>query len=250
MTKATQNFLVLSMMVVYTLMIANLSNGEILLQTGFEEDEIGKIPQEPPDTWQASGGGFEVDNSRVKEGKQSLAIPGGGGDQALGALIDTQSQVVTAEFWLYVEGAERSLTFFVLGANSGLTDWGSAGPYVNWIGGEMRHYPGQWEEIGPLTSDEWHYIRVVVNTESSAFDIYAADTAAEVHGGEPMGKELGFRSGIAGPPAKICFGTYGLVTPAYIDDLLIYEGDVVPEGIFAVEPEGKLTLTWGKVKKQ
>ena len=165
-----------------------------------------------------------------------------------GVLVDTKNQVVTSEFWLYVEGAERSLTFFILGANSGLTDWGAAGPYVNWIGEKIRHYPGNWEEIAPLTSDEWHYIRIVTDTSSSIFDIYAADTEAKVHAGKPLGKDLGFRSNIEGPPAKICFGTYGMATPAYIDNLLIYEGDEVPENIFVVKPEGKLALTWGKVK--
>jgi hypothetical protein len=249
MPKAIKGYLVLSIVAVCILIAASPSSSDILIQTGFEEDDIGEIPQEPPDTWQASGGGFEVDNSRVKEGSKSLGVMGGQGNQGLGALFETQSQVITAEFWLYVDGAERSLTVYIQDPNTGLTNWGAAGPYVNWIGGKVRHYPGAWEEIGVFTSEEWHYVRLVVNTGDSAFDFYAGDTVAEVHSGKPLGEGLGFRSAIAGPAGKVCFGTYDTVTPSYIDNLLIYEGDVLPEGIFAIQPEDGLTITWGKVKE-
>jgi len=248
--KAIKGFLALTLIAVCILLFTNLSNSEILLQTGFEKDKIGDIPKEPPDIWEASGAGFEVDDSHVKEGKQSLALPGGGGNQALGALIDTPSEVVTAEFWLYVEGAERSLTFFTLSADSALTDWAAGGSYINWIEEIIRHYIGAWNEIGPMTSDEWHYVRIVTDTSESIFDVYVADTVTEVHAGEPLGKDLGFRSDIAVPSAKICFSTYGLISPAYVDELLVYEGGVLPKGIFAVKPEGKLALTWGKIKER
>lgn len=250
MTKTTKGFLALTTVAFYVLIVSSASGGEILLLTGFEDDGIGKLPEKPKDTWQASGGGFEVSNSQVKEGKNSLAILGGAGDQALAAMIETKSQVITAEFWLYVDGADRSLTVFVQDANSGNTDWGAAGPYINWIGDKVRHYPGAWEEIGDFSSKKWYYVRLVVNTAESAHDIYVGDTIAEVHSGKPLGKKLGFRSDIAGPPGKLLFGTYGQVTQAYIDALLIYEGDVLPKGIFAVELEDKLALTWGAVKKQ
>jgi len=248
MTQTSRVFLAVTTVVFYVLIGSNAFGGEILLLTGFEADSVGKPPEKPKDVWQASGGGFEVSNSRVKEGKNSLAILGGAGDQALAAMIETESQVVTAEFWLYVDGADRSLTLFAQDSNTGLTDWGAAGPYVNWLGDKVRHYPGAWEEIGDFKSRKWHYVRLVVNTDDSAHDIYVGDSIAAVHAGKPLGEKLGFRSNIAGPPGKILFGTYGQVTAAYIDDFLIYEGDVLPKGILAVEPGAKLTLTWGEVK--
>lgn len=250
MTKTTKRLLALTTVAFYVLIVSSAFSGEILLQTGFEGDGVGKPPEEPKGTWQASGGGFEVTNSQVKEEKNSLAILGGAGNQALAAMIETQSQVITAEFWLYVDGAERSLTIFVQDSNSGLTDWGAAGSYVNWLGDKVRHYPGAWEEIGDFKSQKWHYVRLVVNTAESAHDIYVGDSIAAVHAGKPLGKKLGFRSAIAGPPGKLLFGTYDQAAQAYIDALLIYEGDVLPKGIFAVEPEDKLALTWGEVKKQ
>lgn len=235
--------------IVFCMSIATtLCNGEILVQTGFEGDDVGELPQEPEDAWQVSGAGFEVSGDVVKEGGKSLAMVGGDGDQALGVLFETGSGKITAEFWLYIDGAERSLTVFVQEFGSGLTDWAASGPYINWIADSARHYPGAWEDIGEFTSGKWRYVRLVVDLDASSYDIYFGDTPAEVHAGDPVGEDLGFRTAITPPPGKVVFGTYGLATMAYVDDLLIYEGDVIPEGLFAVEPKDKLTLTWGEVK--
>ncbi|MFC1714211.1 LamG-like jellyroll fold domain-containing protein [Candidatus Poribacteria bacterium] len=250
MRKSDKSVLQLCIAVFCSLLFSCLSHGNILVQTGFEGDDVGSIPQDPEDAWQASGAGFEVSSDVVKEGGKSLAMVGGGGNQALGVSFDTSSNVITAEFWLYIDGVERSLTVFVQEPNSGLTDWAASGPYLNWIGDGARHYPGAWEDIGEFTSGEWHYIRLVVDLGASSYDIYLGDTVGEAHAGTPIGKDLGFRAAIAPPPGKVVFGTYDLTTPAYVDDLLIYEGNVLPEGIFAVAPEGKLASTWGEVKKR
>ncbi len=250
MPRVTKSFLMLSAVIAYTLMISSLSYGDILIQTGFEDDDVGQLPQEPEKTWQASGAGFEVSSDVVKEGGKSLAMVGGGGNQALGVSFETSSSVITAEFWLYIDGVERSLTVFVQEPNSDLTDWAASGPYINWIGEGARHYPGAWEDIGEFTSGKWHYVRLVVDLGTSSYDMYVEDTVAEAHAGDPIGEDLGFRTAIAPPPGKVVFGTYGLVTIAYVDDLLIYEGDILPEGIFAIAQEGKLASTWGEVKKR
>ena len=250
MKKADKCLWVLATIVFCTFITTSLYSGEILVQTGFESDDVGGIPQEPEDAWQASGGGFEISSDVVKEGGKSLAMVGGAGNQGLGVFFETTSSVITAEFWLYVDGVERSLTVLVQDPNSGLTDWAAAGPYVNWIGDGARHYPGAWEDVGEFASSEWHYVRLVVDLGASSYDMYIADTVAKAHAGAPIGKDLGFRAAIAPPPGKVVFNTYDLVTIAHVDDLLIYEGDVLPKGIFAVAPEGKLASTWGEVKKR
>jgi hypothetical protein len=249
MKKADKRLWASTAIVFCTLIATSLYGGEILVQTGFEGDDVGEIPQDPEDAWQASGAGFEVSSDVVKEGSKSLAVMGGGGDQALAVLFETQSSVITAEFWLYIDGVERSLTVFVQDPDAALTDWAASGPYVNWIGDGLRHYPGAWEDIGEFTSGEWHYVRLVVDLGASSHDIYVADTAEETHSGDPLGEGLGFRSPIAPPPGKVLFSTYDMSVPAYVDNLLIYEGDVIPEGIFAVSPESKLASTWGEVRR-
>jgi hypothetical protein len=191
-----------------------------------------------------------VNSDVVKEGTKSLAILGGGGNQALAAHFETQSNVITAEFWLFIDGIERSLSVFVQDPNAAPTDWAASGPYLNWITDGVRHYPGAWEDISDFASDEWHYVRLVVDLGGSSYDIYIGDAPEETHAGEPIGKDLGFRTAIAPPPGKLLFSTYDLATFAYVDDLLIYEGSVVPEGLFAVASEGKLASTWGEVKKR
>ncbi len=109
MRKVNGRFWALAVTLFCMSLISNLCNGKILVQTGFENDDVGEIPQEPADAWQASGVGFEVSGDIVKAGSKSLAAIGGGGDQALGVLFETQSQVVTAEFWLYIHDLEGYL---------------------------------------------------------------------------------------------------------------------------------------------
>ena len=76
--RAVRRSSLLTLIAVCTLVFASSSSSKILLQTGFEKDEIGKMPQQPPNTWESIGvPGFEVDSSNVKEGKQSLKILGG-----------------------------------------------------------------------------------------------------------------------------------------------------------------------------
>jgi len=248
MDKGYRCFFILLITGVCVLVFVNLSSSDILLQTNFEKDNVGKIPQEPKDKWNSSGTGFEIVGDKVKSGKKSLGMLGGGGDQSLGAIFETKSQLITTEFWLFVDGVERSLTVFVQELNSGLTDWAASGPYVNWIGDKVRHYPGAWEEIGNFPSGKWLYTRLVVNIADAAYDIYYGDTTGEVYASKPKGKGLKYRTNIAGPPGKVCFGTYGLVTKAYVDDLVIYEGDVVPKGLFAVSPQSKMAVTWGNLR--
>lgn len=230
------------------LIAANSYAGEILVQTGFEEDDVGDLPQNPDDSWQASGAGFEISSDVVKTGSKSLAMMGGAGNQGLGVFFETSSSVITAEFWLYIDGVERSLCVLVQETNSALTDWAASGPYINWIADGIRHYPGAWEDIGEFVSGKWHYIRLVVDIGNASHDVYIADTPEEAHASDPVGKDLGFRTPIAPPPGKVVFSTYDLASWAYIDDLLIYEGNIVPEGLFAVAPGGKLTSTWGNIK--
>ena len=241
--------LMLFLMLVYSLVFISLSFSEVLLYTGFEEDAVGKPPEEPADTWQTSGAGFEVDNTHAKNGSQSLGIMGGAGNQAIAAAIDTQSQLITVEFWLYLDGAERSLSLFILDPDAALTDWAAAGPYINWMGGKVRSYAGAWEEMGDFGTGDWHYVRLVFDTDASTFDLYWGDSIKDVHAEKPLGKDMAFRSNIGGAAGKVAFNTYDLASAAYIDDLLIYEGDVLPKSILAVEPRGKLAITWGDIRQ-
>ena len=247
MTRVVNIFLVLSLMVVFMLIAASSYSADILLQTGFEDDTVGEMPANPADAWASSGGGFEVADSPTKEGGKSLGLIGGAGDNELAVkLLETQETVVTAEFWIYIEGVGRSITFLMRDPAAALADWGAAGPYVNWIAEGARYYKDAWVEIAPMSSGAWHYVRVVADTGNSVYDIYIADTVSEAHSSDPAATGLPYRAPIT--PARVGFSVYGVEAPAYIDNLLVYEGGVLPSGVLAVEPEGKLTSTWAEVR--
>lgn len=214
---------------------------EVFAQTGFEEFADGKLP----DDWEVVGGQFEVTKDTVKTDKKALAILGGADGDGLGVPIETENPIISVEFWIYIEGGGRSFNLKVatadnIGENNGCT-------YINWDADIVRLYDGAaWQLIGEFETDTWKYLRVVADVDKSEFDFYVGDDRNDALGAKPE-KGLPFRNAALGPVAKwVAFYTWGMASPGYIDDLLIYEGADPLD--LAVDPNGKLTTFWGHVK--
>jgi hypothetical protein len=215
---------------------------EIYAQTGFEEFPTGN----PPKDWAVIGSGFEVSGDTVKTHKKALAIVGRRDIDGLGVPIETENPIISVEFWVYIEGGGRSFNLKVatadgIGENTGCT-------YINWDGGIVRLYDGAaWQPIGDFETDTWKYVRIIADVEKSEFDFYAGDDRNDALGAKPE-KGLPFRNAALGPVAKwVAFYTWGIIAPGYVDDLLVYEGADALN--LAVDPSGKLTTFWGKVKR-
>ena len=214
---------------------------EVYAQTGFEEFAVGKLP----DDWEMVGGQFEVTKDTVKTDKRALAILGGADGEGLGVPIETENPIISVEFWVYIERGGRSFNLKVatadgIGENNGCT-------YINWNADMVRLYDGAaWQPIGEFETDTWKYVRVIANVDKSEFDFYVGDDRNGALGAKPE-KGLPFRNAALGPVAKwVAFYVWGMTSPGYVDDLLIYEGADPLD--LAVDPNGKLTTFWGQVK--
>ena len=216
---------------------------EVFVQTGFEEFTVG----DPPDDWEAVGGDFEVTKDTVKTDKQALAILGGADGEGLGIPIETDNPLISAEFWIYVEGGGRSLNIKFasadnIGENNGCT-------YINWNADMVRLYDGAaWQPIGDFETDTWKYVRVIADFDKSEFEFASGDSRDDALGAKAE-DGLPFRNPALGPTAKwFAFYVWGMTSPAYFDDLLIYEGADALD--LAVDPSEKLTTFWGHIKTQ
>ena len=214
---------------------------EVYMQTGFEEFAVG----DPPPDWEAIGGDFEVTKDTVKTDKKALAILGGADGNGLGVPIETENPIISVEFWIYIESGGRSFNLKVatadgIGENNGCT-------YINWDAGIVRLYDGAaWQLIGDFETDTWKYVRVVADVDKSEFDFYVGDDRNGALGAKPE-KGLPFRNAALGPVAKwVAFYAWGMTSPGYVDDLLIYEGEDPLD--LAVDPNGKLATLWGQIK--
>lgn len=214
---------------------------EVYLQTGFEEFALGNLP---PD-WEQVGGDAEVANDTVKTDKKALAILGGADGDGIGIPIETENPLISVEFFVYIEPGGRSCNLKVasadnIGENNGCT-------YINWDADIVRLYDGgAWQQIGEFETGTWKYVWVVADFEASEFDFYVGDDRNDALAAKPEDR-LPFRNPALGPvPKWVAFYMWGMTTPAYIDDLLIYEGADALD--LAVDPNGKLTTQWGRIK--
>ena len=89
------------------------------------------------------------------------------------------------------------------------------------------------------------YVRIIADVEKSEFSFASGDSRdaalkAKAEDGLP------FRNPALGPTAKwFAFYVWGMTSPAYFDDLLVYEGADALD--LAVDPSQKLTTFWGQV---
>ena len=226
----------------HLLWLPNLA-AEILMQTSFEEFLAGKAPKD----WKVKGKAAEVATNKVKTGKKSLAVLGGADGDGTGVAIETQESITSVEFWIYVKGGGRSINLKAASADN--IEENNGGPYINWNAGMTRFYDGAaWNEMDKFDTDKWKYVRVVSDFKKSEFQFFAGDNRdLALNAKAIQGK---FRNAALEPVCKfVVFYIWAVTAPAYVDDLLVYEGaDAVD---LAVEQlPDKLTTIWATIKTQ
>ncbi len=231
-------FLVFSMSL---LVVSTVCAQEVFLQTGFEKDTVGN----PPNDWEVQAEMMEVSTEKAKTDNKSLAILGGANDETIGVLIETDNSIISVEFWVYIMSGGRSFNFKVVSSdNIGIND---GGVYINWDNNTVRLFNGAaWVHIDDFETDTWKYVRVVADVKKSEFEMYIGNDRNQAlkdrgHDG------LAFRNAAVNPTTQwVAFHVYGILSPGYVDDLLIYEGSE-PLNL-DVDPKGKLATTWGNIK--
>ena len=125
-----------------------------------------------------------------------------------------------------------------IGENNGCT-------YINWNADMVRLYDGAaWQPIGEFETDTWKYVRIIADFDKSEFDFYAGNDRNDALGAKAE-DGLAFRNPALGPTAKwFAFYVWGMTSPAYFDDLLVYEGADPLD--LAVDPNDKLHNILGR----
>ncbi len=236
-------FLLMLVVVLNFVIVSATVAQEVYIQTGFEEFAVGV----PPKDWQTTGGDFEVTKDTVKTDEQALAILGGADGDGLGLPVETDNPILSVEFWIYVESGGRSLNVKVASADNIAEN--SGGPYINWDAEMVRFYDGAaWQPIADFEADTWKYVRIVADFDKSEFGFTSGDNRNDALNARAE-DGLAFRNPALAPTAKwVVFYLWGMASPAYVDDLLVYQGADPLD--LAVDPSQKLTTFWSQVKRE
>ena len=223
--------------------------GDLILFETFEDYEVG----DDPAGWDTDNSNYmDVVEDPVKNGEKSLKVECPVDEQDVWFEFGREVQVVSLEFWIFPSTSNRTLSVLLL---NGSVERGEAGPYMGWAAqtpGRIDKYVGGWVATGTEFADnEWTYIKIVADTTRSpkSYDIYLGEDRDNLPE-EPQEKGLAYRnSGLTAFDRVLFLGWSNVAGPAYIDDILIYEGEERPSGVFiSVEPVGKLAAKWSTIK--
>ena len=221
---------------------------DVLGSDDFEDSIVGEFPMK----WQVKDGvttdEFAVVDSPVKNGSKALKINSLVNDNCIWLEFGKSVTVASVEFWIYPEQEGRSATLLML---NGSIDRATAGPYISWgqSAGMITRYTGGWGPTNtPFDAQVWTYTKIVADSDVDTLDIYLGGGPDELPD-VPTEAGITYRVPTDGFDRILWLGWSDAVGPAYIDDVLVYEGDERPAGaVTAVEPVGKAATTWGAIR--
>ena len=235
-----QYFTLIMTVVLSMIFVKSVPAQKVILETGFE-NHVQHDRDSP----------FQTSTRIVKSGKKSLEIFSQRDNElhVSGFEFETDKSIISVEFWVYIKRGRRSFSVHIHpGDRAFIPDAG--GPYIGWQDGKVRyhvHRGDPWRDLSDFPVNKWHYVRIVADYEKDQYDFYSGKNREAALVSRPK-KDLPFSDPAVAPhPKWFNLIAYEMTEPAYIDDLLIYEGD---EPIsFAVEPDTKLTTLWGQLKR-
>ena len=239
------------LIIILCLIVSSLAFAEdLILYEDFEAYEVG----DDPDGWDTDNTIYmDVVDDPVKNGEKSLMVKCNVNEEDVWYEFGRTVKSVSIEFWIYPSTSSRTLSLLLL---NGSVERADAGPYMGWApvtNGFIDRYAGGWGSTGvEFVDNEWTYVKVFADTTRApkSYDFYLAEDPDNIPE-EPQGKNISYRNnGVAMFDRVLFLGWGDVAGPAYIDDILIYEGDERPPGIGgqAVEPMGKLATEWGTIK--
>lgn len=224
---------------------------DLILYEDFEAYEVG----EDPAGWDTDNTVYmDVVDDPVKNGEKSFKVQCPDDEMDVWYEFGRVVTAVTIEFWIFPSSSSRTLSLLLLNAS---VERANAGPYMGWApltpGFIDRYASGGWGTTGvEFIDNDWTYVKVFADTARvpRSYDFYLAEGPDSIPE-DPQGKNIPFRNtGVSAFDRVLFLGWSGTAGPAYLDNLLIYEGDERPAGIGgqAVEPMGKLATKWSTIK--
>jgi len=210
--------------------------------------------------WEILGNVEISDKISVSGSKSVLIAEGTGLADSANLLIQIPDREVLYDIiWIYLESAEPGAGYMYLPTwtlTPGAEDW--VGPHVclrygDGSGGVISwHSNGWFDQAETFEVGVWYKVKTIMNINDNTFEIYYQKESEDeetliIEGGKfivgrgnaqgemPAGSENYRRIGSA----------FAVSAQAYYDDFILADED--PN--LAVEPQSKLSICWGKLKK-
>jgi len=208
----------------------------------FNDETTGKPPSEP---WEPTAAGkIEVDDFPGADNKSvKITDVGSGGGMKLIWDKPIVDKTVSLEYsFMRKESSGGNLEIFYVLNQKCANDWaGVCIAMTTGKNGVIQYHDGGWVNKDKIVDDEWHTVKNVMYLAERKYDFYYDEKL--------MVKNASFRDygGIEGIDkfnvANV--GNGGSTFVMYFDDIMLYEGTERPS---AIEPMGKLTITWSRIK--
>ena len=208
----------------------------------FNGETTGKPPSEP---WEPTAAGkIEVDDFPSADNKSvKITDVGSGGGMKLIWDKPIVDKTVSLEYsFMRKESSGGNLEIFYVLNQKCANDWaGVCIAMTTGKNGVIQYHDGGWVNKDKIVDDEWHTVKNAMYLAEKKYDFYYDEKL--------MVKNATFRDygGVEGIDkfnvANV--GNGGSTFVMYFDDIMLYEGTERPS---AVEPTGKLTITWGRIK--
>ena len=233
-------------MLVVFVSLSPLTSAVQLYGSDFERDTVGQ----PPDGWEVGfdgAGEATVISDPIRNGNKVFAHSDLAQDQArhdVGGVIwvvgddGWQDYIVEYDAYFPTDFYMGSLFRFQEGEAFYLFDRRQGGPTFDF----WKRQAGGWTNVvagGAFGAqpEEWYRFRLEI--EGDTFNAYAK----EIDDDTPFSAMEPLLTGTDGAFESGKFGLYGLI---YIDNIVI--GETEDDLVLAVEPSGKLAVSWGSVK--
>ena len=229
------------------LIFAPLAFGKQFYGSDFEKDTIGKAPQGWELGFKGAGNGKVIADPLNKNNKifahtdlaDSMARHDVGGNIWVVGNADMTDYIVDYDAYFPTDFYEGTLFRFIDDKSFYLFDRRQGAPTFEF----WKHAAGTWTSLKPAVPfagvpEKWFRFRLVIKGDT--FDAYAKeiddDTAFAKMKPLISAQDATYKTGK--------FGLYGLI---YVDNVVIGETD--SDMTIAVESAGKLTATWGSIKR-
>jgi len=226
------------------LIFGSVANGKLLFKDDFEGDTIGDAPKnfEKCDN-PTNAGGFKIDIVKDPEGKSgkvthtfnyALYIP-------TTADRDNWTDWTWEWDWRWSVKGFPGTAFRITG-----TKYYHISPRDDNNGVGFWYYDGNWNQKGALVQydfglNTWNRFQVVAKGDQFTFKVKRRDDDTPFDKIKPL-IEVTDKTLTKGP-MSVC----GTNTDAWMDNFIL--GETEADLTFSVEPIGKLTATWGAIKK-
>jgi len=236
----------LCLIVISALLLAfgDIASGKVLFNDDFEGDVIGAAPKnfetiDNPTNFEDFSAEV-VDDPKGESGKVA---------QTFGYAVyvpkaddrDSWADWIWEWDWMWSEAGYPGTAFRVTG-----NDYYHISPRNDNVSVGFWHYGGGWNQKGDLVEydfglNTWNRFQVIAKGNELTFKVKRRDDSTPFADIEPLIQVTD--DNLQNGPVSAC----GTNTDAWIDNFIVAESEA--DLIAAVQPNGKLSITWGTIKK-